>query len=231
MMQKKVMKSKFIVVIILITNFVYGQTNEIKIKFIGNCGLHLTDGNTSIYIDFPYKSGAHNYMKYDNAQFDSIIDNSIFIFTHRHKDHYSKKLVKQMKRKFKGKIYGNWNVKQLNELNNTINEFTIKAIKTPHRFTFKHYSYLITWHGKKIYISGDTGSLDEISKIKNIDWCFINPWLFMNAQDEKITIDTKIFALYHLYPDQKINGKIPDYLKVLKTENEIFKMKYSKNQK
>ena len=223
---KKVIKSILVIVFIFITNFGYSQTNEIKVRFIGNCGLYFTDGNTNIYVDFPYKSGAHKYMEYDKSQLDNITDNSIFIFTHRHKDHYSKKLVKQMKKKYKGRIYGNWNVKKLDELNNSINEFTIRAIKTPHRFTFKHYSYLITWHGKNIYITGDTGSLDEVSKIKNIDWIFTNPWLYMNAQKEKITIDAKMFAIYHLYPDQKINGKIPNNLKILKTENETIEIQY-----
>jgi len=223
---KKIIKSILVIVFIFITNSGYSQTNEIKVRFIGNCGLHFTDGNTSIYLDFPYKSGAHNYMEYDKSQLDSITDNSIFIFTHRHKDHYSKKLVKQMKKKHKGRIFGNWNVKKLDELNNSISEFTIRAIKTSHSFALKHYSYLITWHGKNIYITGDTGSLDEVSKIKNIDLIFTNPWLYMNAQDEKITIDAKIFALYHLYPDQTINGEIPDNLKVLKTENETIEIQY-----
>ncbi len=222
---KKLVKSIVIIVIISIANFGYSQS-EIKVRFIGNCGLHFTDGKTNVFVDFPYKSGAHNYMEYDNSQLFNIAKNSIFIFTHRHSDHYSKKLVKLMKKKYKGKVYGNWNVKQLYELNNSIKDFTIKAIKTLHKFTFKHYSYLITWHGKKIYITGDTGSLDRLSKIKNIDWVFTNPWLLMNAQNEKIKIDAKKIAIYHLYPNQKINGITPDNVRVLKNENEIIQIEY-----
>lgn len=74
--------------LIFISNFGFSQSNEIKIKFLGNCGLHLTDGNLN-YMDFPYKSGAYGYMEYDKAQLDSIKENSIFIFTHKHADHYS----------------------------------------------------------------------------------------------------------------------------------------------
>ena len=56
----------------------YGQKNEIKIRYIGNCGLHITDGTTHIYTDFPYKSGAHHYDKYDDSEIDSLKENAIF---------------------------------------------------------------------------------------------------------------------------------------------------------
>jgi len=210
-----------IITLIFFMNFGYSQTDEIKIKFIGNCGMYLTDGNINLYVDFPYKSGAHKYMKYDENQLYNISENSIFLFTHKHKDHYSKKLVRKMKKKYNGKIYDNWNVNKLDDLNNTLNNFSIKAIKTPHSFTFKHYSYLITWHNKKIYFTGDTGSLEAINGVKNIDWLFTNPWLFMNAKSKKIKIDTKMIGLYHLYPNQKIEGEIPKNMMILKKENEI----------
>ncbi len=67
----------------------YGQGNEIKIKFIGNAGLYLTDGNINLYVDFPYKSGAYKYMEYDDSELDSIASNSILLFTHKHADHFS----------------------------------------------------------------------------------------------------------------------------------------------
>ena len=80
-----------IFVFILISNLGFSQANEIKIKFISNCGLFMTDGTTNIYTDFPYRSGAFIYDKYDPSELDSIQENSIFIFTHKHGDHYSKK--------------------------------------------------------------------------------------------------------------------------------------------
>jgi len=224
---KNIQKKIFtIIIFIFIINFSYSQTNEIKIRFIGNCGLYLTDGNTNLYVDFPYKSGAHKYMKYNTNQLGNIKENSIFLFTHRHSDHYSRKLVRKMRKKYNGEIYGNWNVNELDKLNNKIDDFSIQAIKTPHRFTFKHYSYLITWHNKKIYLTGDTGSLEAISKIKGIDLLFTNPWLFTSAQSEKIKLDAKIIALYHLYPYQKIEWKFPKFMLILKTENEIMTIKY-----
>jgi hypothetical protein len=206
----------------IVSPFGFSQNNQIKIEFIGNASLYMTDGNLHVYVDFPYKSGAHNYMEYDESQVDRIQEDAIVIFTHRHADHYSKKLVNNIK----GRVYGNWNTETLNELNNSVEGFSVKAIKTPHKFTTKHYSYVITWHNKKIYISGDTGDLEEVSKIKDIDWAFINPWLFMNAQNEKVTIDAKMFGIYHLYPDQKVPEERPDNIVFLKEQNKILLLPY-----
>ncbi len=217
---------KILLIILFISNYGFGQTNEIKIRFIGNCGLHLSDGKSDLYIDFPYKSGAHNYMEYDKSEIENVKDNSKFLFTHRHSDHYSKKLLKELKNKHKENVFGNWNVEKLEQLNNSIDDFKIEAFKTSHKFTFKHYSYLITWHSKKLYFTGDTGELEVISKIKNIDWAFINPWLFMNAKAEKVIIDAKMFGIYHLYPNQKIIGEMPKNIVILKEQNKIISIPY-----
>lgn len=151
----------------------------------------MTDGNINLYVDFTYKSGAHRHIEYDESELKNIKENAVFLFTHRHSDHYLKKLVRKMKKEFAGYVYGNWNTDQLKELNNSTNDFSIQEFKTSYKFAFKHYSYLITWHGKKIYLSGHTGDLTEISKIKDIDWAFVNPWIYMNAENKKVKIDAK----------------------------------------
>src|SRR5690606_23831509 len=100
----------------IFSNLIFSQSNEIKIKFIGNCGLYMTDGASNIYIDFPYKSGAHNYMEYDEAEVDNIKDNAVFIFTHLHADHYSKKLLK----KLSGLKLDPSNINELEKISNSI---------------------------------------------------------------------------------------------------------------
>ena len=200
-MKDKHKRILLIFISLLISSFGFSQSNKIEIKFLGNCGLYMTDGGTNIYVDFPYKSGAHRYMEYDESELDSINSNSIFLFTHRHTDHYSKKIVKN----FDGKKYGNWNVAELEELNASISDFSIKGFKTSHKFTSKHFAYLITWHNKKIYINGDTGDAGPIGKIEEIDWVFAPYWLYLNAKEEKLTIDAEKFGLYHIAPVQ-VNG-------------------------
>lgn len=219
-------KILLIITIIGISNFGFSQSNEIKIKFIGNCGLYLTDGNSNLYIDFPYKSGAYGYMKYDNTEIDSIQDNSIFLFTHRHADHYSKKILKQIKNKHNGKVFGNWNIKKFDKLNNSIDNFKIETFKTKHRFTFKHYSYLITWHDKKIYLSGDTESAETIATVKDVDWAFVPYWIMLDAKDKNLKIDADKIGIYHLYPDQKINNSSPDKIVLLDKQGKVISIPY-----
>lgn len=223
-------KTPFILILFLallaIPNMGFVLSNEIKVQFIGNCGLYLTDGTTNIYSDFPYKSGAYNYMEFDEAQLDSVKKNSIFIFTHKHADHYSRKNMKKVLKEKGGKKYGWWNIKKLENLSKTIPDFSVKAYKTKHRFSLQHYSYLITWHGKKIFLSGDTESAETIAKIKDMDIAFIPYWLVVDANQKDIKIDTEIRAIYHLYPGQKISGDIPEDVKLLNTQGDVIHIPY-----
>ncbi len=214
--------------LILLSNSVHSQTNEISIRFIGNCGLYMTDGKTNFYIDFPYKSGAHNYMEYDKAELDSVKDNSIFIFTHRHSDHYSKKHL----RKLSGLKFDPWNIPELEKLGDSIPDFDIKAFETQHKvfgISFKHYSYLITWHGKKIYLSGDTENADTIAKQNDLDWAFVPAWLAMDARGKGIKLLelTKMLAIYHIGPNDHITSDetVPT-LKLLNKQGEVISITY-----
>lgn len=202
------------------------QSKQISIRFIGNCGLHLTDGTTNFYIDFPYKSGAHDYMEYDASEVQNIIPNSIFIFTHRHADHYSKKLWK----KHSGQKYDPYNTEKLGELSKQIPGFSIQAFRTPHKvfgISFKHYSYLITWHGKKIYLSGDTETADTFAKQENLDYAFVPVWLLLDAQDKgvKHRAISKFIYIYHIGPKDsiKINPN-DDQLRLLNKQGEVIEL-------
>lgn len=199
-----------IITIICASNFGFCQSNQIKIKFIGNCGLYLTDGNSNIYIDFPYKSGAHNYMEYDKSEIDSVKVNATFIFTHKHADHYSKRLLNKMK----GNKYGPWNISEIKKIENAIPNFTIESFKTEHKvfgISFEHYSYLLVWHDKRIVVSGDTENADTVAKIKKIDWLFAPVWLLTDAKEKNIKLDTEKIGLYHIGQRDRIttsNDKI-----------------------
>lgn len=183
----------------------FGQSSEITFEFIGNCGLHLTDGSTDLYIDFPYKSGAFNYMEFEESELDSIKENSYFVFTHKHADHYSRKSLRSALKKKKGAAFGVWNISKLAQLQDSIGDFEIEAFKTKHSFfgiPFRHYSYLITWHGIRIFLSGDTTNPETIGTIENIDWAFVPYWILKSAREQEINIDASMSFVYHLYPSQ-----------------------------
>jgi L-ascorbate metabolism protein UlaG (beta-lactamase superfamily) len=233
-------KLLLIITVACISNFGFSQSNEIIIKFIGNCGLHITDGESNFYIDFPYKQRAYRWLSpsllkydksrlfgtYNKSEIDSIKENAIFIFTHKHLDHYSKKILK----KLDGKIYNTWNVSELEKLNDLIPNFNIQAFRTQHKIFgifYKHYSYLITWHGRKIYISGDTNNFEHISQVKDIDWAFVNFWSYY--ENASVKIDAKNFGIYHLDPIQKISGEIPDKVLLLINQGEIIRIPFTQH--
>jgi L-ascorbate metabolism protein UlaG (beta-lactamase superfamily) len=219
-------KSLFFVATILFLTSGTGKANEIRIKFIGNCGLYLTDGKMNIYIDFPYKSGAFKYMKFEKAELDSIKENSIFIFTHKHPDHYSGKNMRRTLRNKQGKKYGKWNLKQLEKLSNDTGDFSIQAIETKHKFSLKHYSYLITWHGRRLYFSGDTETSDTVLTFKNLDWAFVPYWIMIDINKKNVQIDSEMIGVYHFYPNMKITYNSPEKIKTLMNQGEIITLPY-----
>jgi hypothetical protein len=76
-------------------------------------------------------------------------------------------------------VYGPWNVKQLAELDSTLEDFSIQCIKTKHSFSFKHYSYVITRHDKKILVAGDA---------KHFNVYHIGPLDHITTEDPLITL-------------------------------------------
>lgn len=172
-------------------------------------------------------------MEFEESELDSIKDNSIFIFTHKHSDHYSKKNLKKVLKEKNGKKYGVWDISELENLSEIVDDFEIKAFKTKHKvfgIDFKHYSYLIRWHGKIIYLSGDTTNPETIGTVKNIDWAFVPYWILINAKEQEIKIDAKMIGVYHLYPVQipsaKENWDEIDDIHPLTKQGEELTLKY-----
>ncbi len=209
---RKIFNTILISIFILVANISFGQNEKIEIKFLGNCGLFMTDGNLNLYVDFPYKSGAYGYMTYKPELLDSLQANSIFLFTHGHADHYNRKLFKKTNQK----LYGPWPVKflmskkrkyRLDELNDSLPNFSITEYKTKHGFSFKHFSYLVEWNKKRIFISGDTHLSDTLVSIKNLDLVFAAPWVLTDAWERKLNIDSKEIILYHHRSVERVNNK------------------------
>ena len=202
------------------------QINTITVRFIGNCGLYMSDGELDVYVDFPYKSGAFGYMEYPDPEIDSIRPKATHIFTHRHPDHYRKKLVK----KLTGTVYGPWKVKKkrradLSAPAYSAAQFSLETFRTKHRFARHHYSYLITWHGQRIFLSGDTEGAETIGQVKDLDLAFVPSWVMQDALEKQIDIDAERFAVYHLYPTETVTTENPK-IKVLHTQGEVLEVAY-----
>jgi len=206
---RKIIRIILISIVCIAANFSFAQNGKIEITFLENCGFFMTDGNLNIYVDFPYKSGAYGYMTYQPGLLDSIHANSVFLYTHGHADHYSKRAFK----KTNLKLYGPWPVTclvankrkyKLRELNDSLPGFSITEFKTKHGFSYKHLSYLVEWNKKRIFISGDTHEADTLASVKNLDLVFAAPWVMYDAMNKNFKIDTKKIILYHLRSTENI---------------------------
>jgi len=210
----------------LLVSVLAAQTNAITVRFIGNCGLYMSDGELDVYVDFPYRSGAFGYMEYPTSEIDSVKAKATHLFTHRHPDHYSKKLV----RKLTGNVYGPWKVKRKRRADLTAPaysaaQFTVETFRTKHRFAHHHYSYLITWHGKRIYLSGDTEGAETIGQVKAMDLAFVPAWIMRDAQEKNIKVDAERIAVYHLYPNQKVTTENPK-ITILHRQGEVLEVAF-----
>ena len=166
-------------------------------------------------------------MEYEDSELNDIKDSSIFIFTHKHPDHYSKKRMKHVLKEKGGSKYGSWDIAELESLNGVISNFKIKAYKTRHFLSRKHYSYLIEWHGKRIFLSGDTEHPETISSINNIDWTFLPPWMIRIAfMENNLKVDSKMFAVYHIGLKDNINIT-GEKIIMLKKQGEIISIPYN----
>lgn len=129
----------------------------------------------------------------------------------------------------KGNKYGPWNIKEIKKIENSISDFTIESFKTQHKvfgISFEHYSYLIVWHNKRIFISGDTENADTVAKINNIDWLFAPSWLIMDAKEKNLTIDAEKIGVYHLYPNEKVTNSKPEKYLILDKQGEEITIPY-----
>jgi len=210
----------------LMVGLLPAQSDAITVRFIGNCGLYMTDGALDVYVDFPYKSGAFGYMQYPGSEIDSIKADATHIFTHRHPDHYSRKLVKRLS----GTVYGPWKVKKkrradLSKPVYSAAEFTVETFRTKHRFASHHYSYLITWHGKRIYLSGDTEGAETIARVTAMDLAFMPTWILVDARKKNITIDAERICVYHLYPTEVVTTQTPN-ISILDEQGKVLELPY-----
>lgn len=191
----------------LIFFFIAGRSlaGNLEFQFIGNAAFHITDGKTTLLSDFPYTSGAFGYMTYEMKNTKPIVD-GIVLITHKHEDHWNPKLFSSMDLaiiappEILAELESKKKVSFSDEMQ--YKGLKVQAFRTPH--TPEHHSYLVTWHGVRMYFPGDTESLDQMLKIKNLDVVFISPWLLQSLMKKEQKIDTKMLVVYHHQPHETI---------------------------
>ncbi len=182
---------------------------ELTFTFIGNMAFHITDGEQTLLSDFPYSSGAFGYMEYDEAEVPPI-ENGLCLITHTHTDHWNARLFEAMDTKVIAPPAATTRLDQervvplTEDALMTVGAIQVEAIKTPHRLAPQHYSYLVTWHGVRLYFPGDTETPEYMLKERDIDVMFISPWLVRTIERQDLSLDTEVLVVYHQKADEDI---------------------------
>lgn len=185
------------------------SAGELTITFIGNESFHITDGATTLLSDFPYRSGYFGYMSYDPAAVPPVVD-GLSLITHFHADHFDRGLFEQQDWSIvapPGVLQGLTTQRKITAADPSVIRFkdvTIQPSATPHRFAPEHYSYLVTWHGKRLYFVGDTETPAYILPLKDIDVLFITPWLIRTIARQELSLDADTLVVYHQKTDEEI---------------------------
>jgi L-ascorbate metabolism protein UlaG (beta-lactamase superfamily) len=178
---------------------------QLRVTFIGNMGMHFTDGRVAVLTDFPYESGAFGYMTWTP---DAVPTgpSPLCVISHAHADHFEASLA----REYCGSILGPKDVARVEglkvvELSPELQweGITIRPIPTPHA-DIEHYSFLIEWGGLRLYLTGDTEDLSELVAARDLDVAFVSPWLLASVSAKGQRIDARQVIVYHHGAGEKV---------------------------
>ena len=172
----------------------------LEARFIGNMAFAMTDGAVTLMTDFPYQSGYSVYMAYPSSEVRSTTTTTLSLITHKHGDHWEPHLFART----------NWKVVAPSDATAglpsdrvvpitgriTFGPIVIEPIKTPHA-NLGHYSYVVTWHGRRLYFSGDTESPDSLRAAKDLDVAFLSPWLYRAVIRDGRSVNATRIVIYH----------------------------------
>lgn len=188
------------------------EADELRFTFIGNEAFHITDGETTLLSDFPYRPGAFGYMHYDRDSVPQIL-HGLSLITHSHADHWYRDLFEDMDLSIIGppgitkRLVPEKVIPFHLDEPMRFREIEIQATETPHNLAMEHYSYRVTWHGVRIYFPGDTENPSEILRQHDIDVMFITPWLVRTLKRQDLHVDAAVLVVYH----QRDGEEVPAY--------------------
>jgi hypothetical protein len=191
-----------------IDRWLAGQSGgTITITFLGNEAVHRTDGQLTLVTDFPYRSGAFGYMTYARDQAKAF-RNVLTLITHRHDDHVEIESLKRLQWRVIGppgvtRQLPPSSVVAANAASTIDPELRVRAIETPHA-GIDHYSYVVEWHGRRFYFSGDTEDPSSALAQKSLDMAFVSPWIHKAVLSKGARIDAARIVIYHHTSSERV---------------------------
>lgn len=166
--------------------------------FIGNMAVHVTDGSAAILTDFPYDAQGR-FMPWSAGHVPAGGPPPLCLVTHSHRDHFARELAP----KFCGELLGPEDAAEgsgvkVRSLSPEVrwNGAVIRPIRTPHA-NLEHYSYLVEWHGARLFFTGDTEDPGALLGAGRLDAAFVSPWLLRTMARRGVTLDARRIVSYH----------------------------------
>lgn len=181
----------------------------LQARFIGQMAFSISDGSTTLITDFPYRIGYAGAPPFDDRELQHTSASTLALITHRHLDHFEPALFAKTSWKLVAPADAMARIRndRVVPLTSRVSfgPMTIDPIKTPHH-DLEHYSYIVTWHGRRLYFSGDTESADSLLAARDLDVAFVSPWQYQAARRSGKPIDARRIVIYHHAPGQQVPG-------------------------
>lgn len=184
------------------------QPPQLEARFIGQMAVSISDGSITVITDFPYRVGYAGAPRFDAAELVAKTP-VLALITHRHLDHWEPSLFAKTNWRVAGPadVTAGVSAERVVPLASPalFGTVQIEALETPHA-GIGHYSYVVTWHGRRLYVTGDTESADALLATKNLDVAFVSPWLYESIQRRGGRIDARRVVIYHHQQGQRVSG-------------------------
>jgi L-ascorbate metabolism protein UlaG (beta-lactamase superfamily) len=185
------------------------QQAPLQARFIGQMAFSITDGKATVITDFPYQTGYADAPPYSPDELSEGRPSTLALITHKHLDHWEPALFA----KTTWKVAGPKDVTSGLPADRVLalagptkfESVLLEPIETPHA-QVGHYSYIVTWQGKRLYFSGDTEETRTVVSAKNLDAAFVSPWLYGYVLKQSARIDAKRVVIYHHEAGQQVPG-------------------------
>jgi L-ascorbate metabolism protein UlaG (beta-lactamase superfamily) len=177
------------------------RSDSLELRFIGNEAVAVSGRALTLVTDYPYRSGAFGYMRYDPTARPAGTS-VVLLITHRHADHFDSAAPRDPAWRILGprELTARLDPSVALPLDTlvAVGPARIRPIATPHNGGgVEHYSYLVEWEGRRLYFVGDTEDPVALLAQRGLDVAFVTPWLWRTVRMRGARIDAREIVIYH----------------------------------
>ncbi len=176
----------------------------LRARFIGNMAFEIGDGTSAILTDFPYESGAFGYMTWTRPAPASPA--ALCLITHCHADHWLESLAPLHCARVAGPadVVAAAPGRVLDvTAGASWGAFRITPVPSVHGH-MKHFSYLVEWNSRRLYLTGDTDDPATLLAQRDLDVAFVSPWLLAIAKKGGAAIPARRVIVYHHQTGERV---------------------------